>query len=121
MKSICYFLLAVFCTLIIISGCDSSTDSKPISTAAPVLVSPADTSSNISLTPTFTWTGSADKLEIGSNNTFTTIIQSANVTGTTYTVTTPLQANTLYFWRAGLTAGSTVYWCTNIYSFRTRP
>ena len=120
MKNICYLLLMVFCALIVVSGCDA-TDSVPVSTAAPVLVSPADTSTNISLTPTFTWTGNADKLDIGSNNTFTTIIQSASVTGTSYTLTTPLQANTQYFWRAGHTAGSTVYWCNTIFSFRTKP
>src|SRR5258706_6404884 len=120
MKYFSFLLLIVSCTILIFYGCDSGTDSKPVSVTPPELVSPADRDTAVSRTPTFTWTGSADKLEIASNNTFTTIIYSSAVTGTSFTMPTALQPQTTYYWHAGNSASGTTYWSTNTFSFRTR-
>lgn len=101
-------------------GCDSATDSTPITVTAPTVVIPTDMDSNVALNPTFTWPGTADNIQIGSNNTFTAVVHSALVTGTSYTAPTNLQPNTLYFWRAGLTVSGRVLW-SRIFSFWTKP
>lgn len=122
MKFSSYLLFAAVCFLFVFSGCDSATDSKPVSVTPPTLVSPPDRDTTQSLTPTFTWTGSADKIQVDrSNNTFTDIIQASDVTGNSFVMPSGvLVAGGTYYWRAGITAGSTVYWSSSVYSFRTR-
>ena len=102
-------------------GCgDSVTDSPSTTVKAPTIVNPTDQDSNAALAPTFTWTGSADVIQVSTNNSFTAMVHSASITGTSYTMPSNLQHGTLYYWRAGLTVGSTVYWSL-IFSFRTSP
>ena len=122
MKFSSYLLLTAVFAFFVLSGCDSATDSKPVSVTPPVLVSPPDRDTTQSLTPTFKWTGTADKIQIDrSNNTFTDIIQASDVTGNSYAMPSGvLVAGRTYYWRAGITAGSTVYWSSSVYSFRTR-
>lgn len=103
-------------------GCDSVSDSKPVSTTPPTLTYPADNDSNVSVTPTFTWSGTADKVQVSSNPTFSTLVHSADVSGNSYTMPGPgLQHGIYYYWRAGRTSGATVYWSVNYHTFRTIP
>jgi hypothetical protein len=41
------------------------------------------------------------------------------VSGESFTLTNPLAPNTVYFWKAGITSGSGVYWSSSIYRFTT--
>ena len=102
-------------------GCDSVSDSKPVNTTPPVLTEPADNDSTVSQIPVFKWTGSADKLEISMSPDFTDIIHTANVTGNEYVYTgAPLTPGPFYYWHAGVTAGTTVYWAEQYFKFRTQ-
>lgn len=103
-------------------GCDSVTDSKPVNTTPPVLTAPPDNDTNQSLNPVFRWTGSADKLEVSRSPDFSDIIHSTSVTGNEYTYpgTPPLSPRTYYYWRAGITAGTTTTWSQDYFTFRTQ-
>jgi hypothetical protein len=111
--------LLVF-VLSIITGCDSPTETKAVSVSSPTLVAPADNSQNVSVTPTFTWTGDADKLQVCTNTNYTTLEYSADVSGTSHTMSghTLGSGGSVYFWRAGKTSGTTVYW-SDSYRFTT--
>jgi hypothetical protein len=115
-----YLILFCFLAFLIIlqSGCDSATDSKSISTAPPVLVSPYDNDSNVATLTTFVWTGTADVIWLDVNSSFSNPVSYA-VSGTTFTVTDPLSSYGSYYWKAGRTIGSTTYWSDNYYYFRT--
>ncbi|MBK9018446.1 MAG: proprotein convertase P-domain-containing protein [Saprospiraceae bacterium] len=68
-----------------------------------VLSTPADVATGVSQTPTLTWnavSGAATyDVQVSTSNTFaTTVVNATGVTGTSYNVTTPLNANTTYFW-----------------------
>jgi subtilisin-like proprotein convertase family protein len=68
------------------------------------LTSPANDTTGQGLTPTFKWTAVAGAisyvLEISVSNTFATITQSIpGITATSYTLTTALAENTIYYWR----------------------
>jgi hypothetical protein len=119
-----YFSLAIIVMLAVIwgYGCDSVTDSKPVSTTPPTLTAPPDNDTNVALLPVFTWTGNADKLEISTISNFETIFHSATVTGNQYVYpgTPALESGKYYYWRAGVSAGSTVYWSTSYFTFRTQ-
>jgi subtilisin-like proprotein convertase family protein len=72
--------------------------------ATPTLTTPSDGATGVSTTPTFSWTGVADTesytLEIATDAAFTNIVHTASdITGTSYTLTTALNANTVYYWR----------------------
>lgn len=100
-------------------ACDSATDSKSQSAATPVLVQPVDTASGVSLNPTFKWTGNADRILISTNQNFDNPRQET-VSGNEYTLPAPpLVAQQTYFWKAGVTSGSTVYWSTMVWRFTT--
>ena len=116
-------VLFVSLGLFIFSGCDSATDSKAVSTTVPTLVSPANNDSLISVTPTFKWSGSADKLEIGTDQSITHLTYSCNITDSTYTLpaSNALLPNSWYYWNVGATSGSSVNWSHTIYGFKTRP
>ncbi len=67
-------------------------------------VTPADGATGVSTTPTFSWTSVADAesytLEIATDAAFSNIVHTAtDIAGTSYTLTTPLSANTIYYWR----------------------
>lgn len=112
----------VFLALLLSYGCDSVSDSKPVSTNPPVLTLPADNDTTQPLLPVFTWTGNADKLEISTNISFENIIHTASVTGTQYVYpgTPPLTPRTFYYWHAGVTVGGVVYWSADKFTFRTQ-
>jgi hypothetical protein len=73
----------------------------------PILLSPADNSTGVSITPALTWnpvTGTATyNLQIATDANFTTIIKDTSQTGTTYNVTTALKNSTKYYWRVSAT------------------
>ena len=69
----------------------------------PSLSSPTDGATGVSTTPTFSWTAVADAesytLEIATDDAFANIVHTAtDISGTSYTLSSPLNANTLYYW-----------------------
>ena len=68
------------------------------------LVSPADTATSVSLTPTLSWNASTQastyNLEVATDMAFSNIvINETGLTTTSYNVTTNLSSNTTYYWR----------------------
>lgn len=118
MKFFSFILVLLIAVSYSFIGCDSVSDSKPINTTPPTLISPADNDSNISLTPTFTWSGTADKLSYSTNSSFTNAV-TLDVSGTQHTLGTALNRSTTYFWKAGITSGGNIIWSTVYYRFRT--
>jgi hypothetical protein len=115
-----YILILASFFLIIMAGCDSPSDSKASSVSPPSLISPADRDTNVTLTPTFTWTGSADILVIAKSSTFSNPVYSVPVTGTSFKMPGGfLDYSTIYYWHAGITSGNTVYWSEKIFMFTT--
>lgn len=110
------FLVGIF---LLISGCDSPTESVSISITRPSLTEPADNATGVPLTPVFKWTGEADKLMISVNSSYSNPVE-INVSGNQHTLAAGiLKANTIYFWKAGKTSDGTVYWSVNNYRFTT--
>ncbi|MEO5560213.1 MAG: hypothetical protein ABIO49_10120, partial [Dokdonella sp.] len=69
---------------------------------APSLTAPANAATGQALRPTFTWTGSNTEsytIDIATDNAFGSIILTQTLTGTTFTPTVDLSANTTFFWR----------------------
>ncbi len=70
---------------------------------APTLDTPADGTPNLSQTPVLSWQPSAQAssyvVEVASDPNFATIVASATVSDTTWTVTPALNSNTQYWWR----------------------
>ncbi len=89
-----------------------------------VLSSPANGATGVSQTPTLVWgavSGAASyNVQVSTSNTFaTTVVNAMGVTGTSYNVTTPLAANTTYFWRVqAVNTCGTGAWA-NPFSFTT--
>lgn len=114
------YLIILFASVFFLNGCDSPSGSKPDAVTKPTLVSPTDNATNVSVTPTFQWSGEANKLEISLNPNFSTLVHSTNVTGQTYTAPAGvLLKNTRYYWHAGKTSGSDIYWSDDKFSFVT--
>ena len=113
-----YILFTFLFILVATGGCDSPTETRAISITPPSLISPPDNATGVSLTPTFTWRGNADKLAIATNSNFDGAM-TYEVSGESFTLTNPLAPNTVYFWKAGITSGSGVYWSSSIYRFTT--
>ncbi|TDR46614.1 hypothetical protein DFR29_103148 [Tahibacter aquaticus] len=71
--------------------------------AAPTLTAPANAATGVKVRPTLTWAAVPGALtylvEVSSSAGFGTIIASATVTGTSWTLDTTLTASTAYFWR----------------------
>lgn len=124
MKNFFIFLFILFTVQLLFNGCDSPSGSKPDVVSKPVLVAPEDKATNVTLTPQFKWTGTADILEIATNPSFGSgdIKHTAAVSNQQYNLpSNVLQRGTMYYWRAGKTAGTTVDWSASIFSFSTIP
>jgi len=71
--------------------------------ATPALASPADGALNQSQTPVLSWAAAAQAtsylVEVATDPGFTTIVASATVADTSWTVTPALDSNTPYYWR----------------------
>jgi hypothetical protein len=112
------FLLLIIGFVLLNQGCDSITDSKPISNAPPVILKPYNNDTNVSIHTTFEWSGVADVIWLDVNSSFSNPVV-FSVTGNSYTVTDPLSIYGAYYWKAGRTIGGKVYWSENYYYFLT--
>ena len=90
----------------------------------PVLTSPANGATNVPVPPTFTWSAAAQagtySIQIATDAGFTNIVdQASGLTATTYTPSTALNTNTMYYWRvlATNTCGPSAY--SAVFNFRT--
>ena len=71
---------------------------------APTLISPADGATDVSLTPTFTWSAVANAdsytLQVATDAAFSNIVHTASgLTETSYTMPDTLDVDTTYYWR----------------------
>lgn len=116
-------LLVLFILALCVGSCDSVTDSKATGVAPPSLISPADGDSNVSRITAFSWTGTADKLQIDVNPSFPNPVRQYNVTGTAFQIPLSdiLDGNQFYYWRAGISSGTNTYWSAKVFTFRTAP
>ena len=91
---------------------------------APPLISPANNSTNVSLTPTLVWNSLSGatgyKVKISNDSTFTNVTDSADVTTNQYTVPSgKLSYNIKYYWKvAGYNTYGTGMWSI-IWNFTT--
>lgn len=97
----------------------------PEAPGAPVLSVPADLAVNVNEYPTLTWTAPTTggvptgyKVYLDTNTTPTT--QIGTVTGLTWTATTPLAYNTVYYWTVKATNGAGDSPAATVRSFTTR-
>ena len=99
----------------------------PTIPAAPTLVSPANNSLDLSLTPALVWnivaTAASYRVQVSTSNTFgTTLVDSAGIPGTTINIPAGrLTTNTKYYWRVSATnaAGTGSY--SAVWNFTTYP
>ncbi len=99
-------------------GVNSSDVQVNLETAAPPAIptqlTPSDNAIGVVVTPTLTWTDISTAgnytVEIATDDIFDNVIESNSVTTNEYTVTTPLNENTIYYWRveAGNDCGSSI-------------
>src|SRR4030095_5543122 len=78
--------------------------------AAPTLISPANMSTNVSVTPTLNWSDVTNStsygVQVSTNPNFTTtVINQSGLVISQYSVAAPLNNSTLYFWRANAANG----------------
>jgi RHS repeat-associated protein len=101
----------------------TSATNPPSGPPAPVLATPANNSTNVSLTPTLTWNSSQGatsyNLQVSTNNQFSSFV--VNLTGLTATsdILPALTGATTYYWRASATnSNGTSSWST-VWNFST--
>lgn len=96
-----------------------------ISSGAPsiTLASPANLATNVSTSPVLSWAtntpASGYTVEIATNNTFTNIVSTGNVSSATYTPPTPLAISTQYYWRVRGTNNCGAGTNSGVYAFTT--
>ena len=93
------------------------------------LVSPLDDSENIGLTPTFNWMMSTDSdpgdlitysLVYSDDSLFTAPTEISSLTDTSYTITTPLLDDVIYFWKVyALDIALDTTWSSETFSFNS--
>jgi len=96
--------------------------STPLS-GGPTLTAPANGSTGVSTTPTFTWNAAAGatsyEIQVASDPAFATIVASAaGLTGTSWTPGSALTADTVYYWRVRAVNACGDAWSA-IWAFRT--
>ena len=88
----------------VVGSVTSSSATLTVTQMYPVLLTPADGATNVSVTPTFTWEafpGAASyEIEVGTTPDVSTgwVVYDGNVTSTTYTPGGPLANATVYYW-----------------------
>jgi hypothetical protein len=90
----------------------------------PVLLTPANSSTYVTSTPNFIWNSvsgaTSYRLQVSLNLAFTTsVIDQMNITSASYTLSTSLNNNTLYYWRVNATNTNGSSKWTNPWSFTT--
>lgn len=90
---------------------------------APVLSSPADNSTAQSRTPSLTWNSVSGatgyRLQLASDNGFSTILKDTVVSGTTYAVWSPLSSYSNYYWKVKTFTASDSSNFSSAFTFRT--
>lgn len=113
--------IILLATVFIFSSCDSPTDSKAVQVSPPSPSSPPNNDTLTTLTPTCTWTGSADKIQVSEYPSFSSLVHEANVSGNSYPIPSRvLENNTTYYWHVGITSGNNMYWSEAAYRFTIR-
>lgn len=120
MKILSIIAVLLIVLAFIVNGCDSVTGDKPLQVTIPTLVYPPNNDSiGVSVTPTFRWIDSADKIEIATNLYLNDIIFSKAVTDSSYTLDSGiLNHNTWYYWHLGKATAGTENW-TTVWGFKT--
>jgi hypothetical protein len=99
-----------------------------VATAVPpetALLSPADDAVNVSYTPTLSWQAADQaenyRVELARDAAFTDIVEDETIDGLEYTLITPLDSGTFYYWRvtASNACGSSAEQV--VFSFKTAP
>jgi chitinase len=90
---------------------------------APVLTSPLNGATNISITPSLSWNvpsgASSYRLQVSANSSFSsTVVNQPNITGTSYNLS-GLQNNTKYYWRVNASNSAGTGGWSNIWNFTT--
>ncbi len=108
------------------TGTKTVTSQLVVSTAPTgtvTLGTPANNATGVATTPTLTWTAlsgaTSYDLQISTNTAFTAIVEApTGIVGTTYSLTTLLNTNTVYYWRVrGVNAcGQTAYSTTRSFT-----
>ena len=95
--------------------------------SSPSLTSPANRANGVSVTPTLQWNPSSGaatyNVQISTSSSFSsTIVSATGISATAYTVSTPLNHSTRYYWRVAAVGptGSTSAWASSRY-FTTAP
>jgi uncharacterized repeat protein (TIGR01451 family) len=89
---------------------------------APTLTGPADGATNVPTRPTFTWTGSnagSYTIDVATDSSFTNIVYTNTVTGTTDTPNVDLQSNTQFYWRVSASNTCGAGGTSSTFSFTT--
>jgi hypothetical protein len=121
MKYLAFIFIISLSLFFLVNGCDSPSGSKPETVTLPTILTPADNATNVSITPTFTWSGSADVLEIAVNLNFSPVFRTVTVSGQSYTLpqSLKLNSNTRYYWRAGKKSNAGTDWSNDKFTFVT--
>lgn len=108
-------------TVFIFNSCDSPTDSKAVQVTPPSPVYPPNNDTLTTLTPTCTWNGTADKIQISEYPSYATLVHEANVSGNSYPIPSRvLENNSTYYWHVGVASGSNIYWSDVSFRFTIR-
>jgi subtilisin-like proprotein convertase family protein len=114
-------------TLTNTAGCDSVVTLNLVinnsSLSAPTLSAPSNSASNVSLSPTLSWTTTAAngvyELVVSTDTSFNTIVTSqTGLTGNSFTPSN-LLPNTTYYWRVGVSNSCAAAVYSSIFSFTT--
>ena len=91
------------------NGVDDDCNPTTIDFPLPTLASPSNGATNVSITPTFGWSGpncdprysvTSYRLQVATDASFLSIVvDQSGIGGTLYTLGVPLSANTIYYWR----------------------
>lgn len=124
MKIVKIINLIVLVSFLLMFGCQGFMDAGSSAThiVAPVPISPIDKATGIYPAPAFQWSGDADKLQVSTDPSFSSLAFSMDVTGKQgYCMDGGiLKRGQLYFWRVGKSYTNDIEW-SNAYSFTIAP
>ena len=124
MKRINLFSFIIVTGFLFLSGCQGFMDPSPIANTVttPYPTAPPNNASNIYPAPAFSWSGSADRLQVSTDPDFTNIVFNIIVSSESgYCMDTGiLKSGNLYFWRVGKSYGNDVAW-SDAFNFTMAP